>query len=90
MLFQEDVISVLREAVYTTLLVSAPMTLIALAIGLIVSILQATTQIHEATLAFVPKIIGVFVALIIFAGFMMGLLEGFTTRMFQYMGDLLQ
>lgn len=90
MLVQEDIVGVLQDAVYTVLIVSAPMTLIALAIGLIVSILQATTQLHEATLAFVPKIIGVFLALVIFAGFMMTTLEEFTMRMFEYMGVLLQ
>lgn len=54
-----------RHAIEITLMVAAPLLLIALAIGLIVSIFQAATQINEQTLTFIPKLIGIFVALIV-------------------------
>lgn len=60
------IIGLAEEAVYTILKVSAPMILLALGVGLIVSILQATTQIQEQTLAFVPKIIAVMISLLLF------------------------
>jgi flagellar biosynthesis protein FliQ len=67
---QEMVISIAENAIYTVLIVSGPLLLIALAVGLIVSIFQATTSIQEQTLAFVPKIVAVLVALIFFGPFM--------------------
>jgi flagellar biosynthetic protein FliQ len=54
-----------RQAIEVTLLVSAPMLLVALVIGLLVSIFQAATQINETTLSFIPKLVGIFVTLII-------------------------
>lgn len=54
-----------RHAIEITLMVAAPLLLIALAIGLIVSIFQAATQINEQTLTFIPKLIGIFVALVV-------------------------
>jgi flagellar biosynthetic protein FliQ len=61
----ESVMHLGRDAMEITLMVAAPMLLVVLAIGLIVSIFQAATQINEATLSFIPKLIGVFAALII-------------------------
>lgn len=60
----EFVISMAEKAVYVTLMISAPLLAIALLVGLIVSIFQATTQIQEQTLAFIPKIVAVLLALI--------------------------
>ena len=60
MLTQSEILTVMRNAIYVVLVGSAPMLIAALLIGLIVSIFQATTQINEQTLAFVPKIIGIF------------------------------
>jgi flagellar biosynthetic protein FliQ len=68
-----------RQAVETTLLVSAPMLGLSLAIGLLVSIFQAMTQINEATLTFVPKILGIFLASLLFFPWMLGVLINFTT-----------
>ncbi|NBI27375.1 flagellar biosynthesis protein FliQ [Chengkuizengella marina] len=76
------IIGLAAEAVWIVLKVSAPMILLALAIGLIVSILQATTQIQEQTLAFVPKIVAVFVALLIFGEWILTVLVDFTTNLF--------
>jgi flagellar biosynthetic protein FliQ len=70
-----------RQAVETTLLVSAPMLGLSLAIGLLVSIVQAMTQINEATLTFVPKILGVFIASLLFFPWMLGVLINFTTTL---------
>ncbi len=58
----EFVISMAEKAVYVTLMISGPLLAIALLVGLIVSIFQATTQIQEQTLAFIPKIVAVLLA----------------------------
>ena len=58
----ESVMTLGRHAMEITLMVAAPMLLVALIIGLIVSIFQAATQINEATLSFIPKLVGIFVA----------------------------
>ncbi len=60
------VIQIGQNALWIVLLVSAPMLGLGLAVGLLVSVFQATTSIQEATLAFIPKIIAVFVAILIF------------------------
>ncbi len=88
MLSQAEIIHVIQDGVYTILIVSAPMLVIGLVVGLIISIMQATTQIHEQTLAFVPKIVAIFAALIIFGGFMLTSLTEFTSRIFSYINSL--
>ena len=80
---QGQVISILSDAITTVILCAAPMLLVAMIIGLIVSIFQATTQINEQTLAFVPKIVGVLLALLLFAGFIFSTVGGFVTRLYQ-------
>ena len=75
---QQFVIHLGREAIYYTLLVSAPMLGLALIIGLAVGIFQAVTSINEMTLTFIPKIVVVFGALVIFAPWMMKILMTFT------------
>ena len=64
------------------LLVSAPMLGLGLAVGLLVSVFQATTSIQEATLAFIPKIIAVFVAILIFGPWMLSILVEYFTNIF--------
>ncbi|MHB9018567.1 MAG: flagellar biosynthesis protein FliQ, partial [Burkholderiales bacterium] len=61
----ESVMTLGRHAMEITLMVAAPMLLVALGIGLIVSIFQAATQINETTLSFIPKLVGIFIALIV-------------------------
>ncbi|MCD4688031.1 MAG: flagellar biosynthesis protein FliQ [Desulfuromonadaceae bacterium] len=68
-----------RQAIETILLVAAPMLLAGLCVGLLVSIFQAATQINEQTMTFIPKIVAVFVTLLIFAPWMIKVLVGFTT-----------
>ena len=79
---QEFVINVAEKGIYTVLIISGPLLLLALAVGLIISIFQATTQIQEQTLAFVPKIVAVLLGLIFFGPWML-------TRMISYAGEIL-
>lgn len=80
---QVMVLDLLRSGFFTIMIVAGPILLIALVVGLVISIFQATTQIQEQTLSFVPKIIAVFLALIIFGSFMMNRLIDFTTNLFK-------
>ena len=84
----EMVVDIGRQAVYTMLIVSAPMLGFALMVGLGVSILQAVTQINEMTLTFVPKIIAVTVALVVFLPWIIKMLVGFTSHMYGLIGGL--
>ena len=79
---QEMVISIAETAIYTVLIVSGPLLLIALGVGLAVSIFQATTSIQEQTLAFVPKIVAVLLGLVFFGPFMI-------SKMTSYFHDIL-
>jgi flagellar biosynthetic protein FliQ len=72
-----------RDAVIVTLKLGAPLMIIALLIGLIISLFQALTQIQEVTLTFVPKIIVVFIAMLLLAPFMLHTLTDFTERIMQ-------
>ncbi|WP_054958681.1 flagellar biosynthesis protein FliQ [Paenibacillus dakarensis] len=74
----EFIIGLAGQAVYTVLKVSAPMLVLALVVGLVISIFQATTQIQEQTLAFVPKIIVVLLALLLFGPWILTTLVDFT------------
>ena len=65
-----EVLDVARDAIYTLVIVSAPVMLVGLVVGVAVSLLQALTQIQEMTLAFVPKILAIFVSLLIALPFM--------------------
>lgn len=78
----ESVMTMGRHAIEVTLMVSAPMLLIALVIGLIVSIFQAATQINETTLSFIPKLVGIFVALIIAGPWMLTVMLDYMREMF--------
>lgn len=76
------VIQLLRESLMTTLIVSAPMLGIGMLVGLIVSIFQTTTSIQEQTLTFIPKIIAIFLSIIIFGAWMIRTLVNFTSHLF--------
>jgi flagellar biosynthetic protein FliQ len=80
---QTEIISILQEAVYTTIISVAPVLIAAIVVGLIVSIFQATTQIHEQTLAYVPKIVAVLLTFLISASFIINTISGFTYRLFE-------
>lgn len=81
-LSSELVLSIAERAVYMTLLISGPLLLIALVVGLIISIFQATTQIQEQTLAFIPKIVAVLVALVLFGPWMLSNMVTYTQDIF--------
>ncbi len=72
-----------RDAVIVTLKLGAPLMVIALLIGLVISLFQALTQIQEVTLTFVPKIIVVFISMLLLAPFMLHTLTDFTERIMQ-------
>jgi flagellar biosynthetic protein FliQ len=76
------VIEIGRQAVEITILVSAPLFIAALATGLLISIFQAATQINEATLSFVPKLIVVFITLIVAGPWMITLLTDYMQRLY--------
>jgi flagellar biosynthetic protein FliQ len=78
----EFVVTIGKSALETAILISAPMLLFSLVTGLLISIFQAVTQINEATLTFVPKIIVTFLALLIFFPWMLRVMLGFTTTLF--------
>lgn len=73
-----DVLEVAREAVIVMLKVGSPVLLLALFVGLIVSLFQALTQMQEMTLTFVPKAIVIFLSLLLFLPFMLATLTAFT------------
>ena len=76
------VIQLAQQALMTVMLVAAPMLGLGLTVGLMVSVFQATTSINEQTLAFIPKIIAVFVAILIFGPWMLKIMVGFVTEIF--------
>ncbi|MEN3767673.1 flagellar biosynthesis protein FliQ [Priestia megaterium] len=78
----EFVISLAEKGVYTILIVSGPLLLLALVVGLIISIFQATTQIQEQTLAFVPKVVAVLVGIVFFGPWMLSKMISFTYEIF--------
>lgn len=83
------VIDIGREALYTVLKVIAPVLGVGLAAGLLVAILQATTQIQEQTLAFVPKIFAVLFSIAIFGPWIMSTIVDFVTNLFQSIPDII-
>ncbi|NCO52053.1 MAG: flagellar biosynthesis protein FliQ [Deltaproteobacteria bacterium] len=84
----EFVIDIGRRALETALLISAPMLLTALLVGLIISIFQAATQINEQTMTFIPKIVGVFVVLLIFAPWILQKMMTLTLMIFDLLPTL--
>ena len=76
----EFVVSMGSEAVQLALLLSAPLLGVGLVVGLLIAVLQATTQIQEMTLSFVPKILSVLLALLVAAPWMLDKMSAFTTQ----------
>ena len=71
-----ETLDVARDAIFTLIIVSAPVMLVGLAVGLAFSLLQALTQIQEMTIAFVPKILAIFISLLVALPFMAEKLHG--------------
>jgi flagellar biosynthetic protein FliQ len=78
----ESVMTIGRTAMEVCLMVAAPMLLVALIIGLLVSIFQAATQINEATLSFIPKLVGIFVALVVAGPWMLSVMLDYMRQVF--------
>lgn len=76
------VVSIGREALMLTLMVAGPLLLFGLVVGLVISIFQAVTQIQEMTLTFIPKILAIALALLVFLPWMISMLTDFTNHMF--------
>lgn len=85
---QVFVLDVMRNGFLTIIKVSAPILIIALTVGLVISILQATTQVQEQTLSFVPKLMAIMLAMIIFGSYMLNTLIGFTETVFNMISTL--
>lgn len=81
MITQGQVLDIARDAIYTIIIVAAPLLLISLIVGLIVSIFQTVTSIQEQTLTFVPKILAIFVGLMIFGAWMLDTLTEYVTNL---------
>ncbi len=85
---QGDVLAILQESLLVALKLSAPMLVISIAIGLVIAIFQAATQIHEQTLTFVPKVLAIALLLIILGSWMMTLMDDLVQRLFRIMTGL--
>ena len=83
-----DALGVARDAIIVMLKVGAPIMMVALAVGLAISLVQALTQIQEMTLAFVPKILVIFVSLLIFLPFMLATMTAFMERIIERIATL--
>jgi flagellar biosynthetic protein FliQ len=78
----ESVMTMGRHAMEVTLMIAAPLLLVALIIGLVVSIFQAATQINEQTLSFIPKLVGIFVALVVAGPWMLSVMLDYMREVF--------
>jgi flagellar biosynthetic protein FliQ len=82
------VIKILRESLMTVLVVSAPVLGVGMFVGLIVSIIQTTTSIQEQTLTFVPKMVAIFITIILFGSWMIRVLINYTNNIFALIGKI--
>ena len=87
---EEMVMSLGSEAIKTTILLAGPMLLAAMVIGIVVSLLQAITQINESTLTFIPKMVAVILVLIVMAPWMLEMLQQYTISVLGGAGDLIR
>ena len=84
----QNVLDVLQDTFSVLIRVSGPILVVALVIGLVISIVQATTQIQEQTLSFVPKLFAILLTLVLLGNYMLNTLIGFTTRLFSIIAGL--
>ena len=85
MISVDDVITIAREALYTIIITGAPCLLVSLVIGLLVSVFQTVTSIQEQTLTFVPKILGIFLTIMILGHWMLDMMVNFMTNLWSNM-----
>lgn len=74
------VLDIARDSIWTLILISAPMMLVGLLVGVVIALFQALTQIQEMTLVFVPKIIAIFLTMLLTLPFMGAMMQGFMAR----------
>lgn len=84
----QNVLDVLQDAFLVLIRVGGPVLITALVIGLVISIIQATTQIQEQTLSFVPKLFAILLTLVLLGNFMLNTLIAFTDRLFSIIAGL--
>lgn len=85
---QGETLSIFKDAIWLILKISGPLLFVSIAIGLVISIFQAATQIHEQTLTFVPKIIGIALLLIILGSWMLTKLTDFFISLMSFISEL--
>jgi flagellar biosynthesis protein FliQ len=81
-------VSVVRGAIFEIAILAAPILLVAMAVGLVISILQATTSIQEQTLTFVPKIAAILIMLVLLGGWMLSSLKQYTITLFSMISTM--
>lgn len=86
----EQILDITRQAMRVAVLLSAPLLLFGLVVGVLMNILQAVTQISETTLAVVPKMAAMLLALIIFSPWMLDVLVDFTTQLFESIPSMIR
>ena len=85
-----DAINIMRGGIIETMMLSAPMLLVAMVVGLVISIFQATTSIQEQTLTFVPKIVAIMLVLALLGGWMFNSLAQYTKSLFAMIPSMAQ
>jgi flagellar biosynthesis protein FliQ len=83
-----DAVSIMRGGIFEILLLAAPVLLVAMTVGLVISIFQATTSIQEQTLTFVPKIVAIMLVLALLGGWMFGSLSEYTRNLFDMIPEI--
>ncbi len=81
-LSEGQIITIAQQAIYTGIIIAAPMLGLGLIVGLIIAVFQATTQINEQTLVFIPKILAVAIALLVFGPWIIKTMTEFTTNLY--------
>ncbi|MCL0041779.1 flagellar biosynthesis protein FliQ [Peptococcaceae bacterium] len=87
---QTDIIYITKESLMMIVLLAGPGLFMAMLVGLLIGIFQATTQIQEQTLAFVPKIVAVFLTTFLLASWLMQMITEFTLRVYEYIPRILE
>ena len=82
MILESDIIKMMTEALIVTVKVAAPMLMMSMAVGLFISIIQTTTSIQEQTLTFVPKLLAVFIAVVLFSTYIIHTIVDYTRNVF--------
>lgn len=83
----EAVLNIASDALWTIIITAAPLLLLSMVVGLIISIFQTVTSIQEQTLTFVPKIITIFIGLLIFGSFILNNIANFMERLWSSFGE---